>query len=249
MAVIRSPFVLVPLAIASAVTLGFTFDGWSGNVATAVAKSTTNTTTPAASLKSAPVSPRAILATCGISPATLAAAGCSSSDATSVVIAAKSFSEQFGQSLADARDTLGAARKTLASSKKSNDPEALSAAQAGLTDAEAAVSSLTNTALDTVTAPLSSTERTLLATISANKGRDLPLAYLTVTRTDSEWVALRDALAIRKDCAAKSTTEPDTITSLIASVESQTEVGQALAAAQNSLAGIEAAWTAALVAE
>jgi hypothetical protein len=247
MTAIRSPYVLVPLALGTAVVCGLAFNGSVPLGPSAVAAS--SLLPEAASELANPTKPRAILAMCGLSPATLAAAGCDTNDASAVVAAARSVAEQYGQAIADAREAVLDARKALQSARSTGTTESVTLAQATLTEAEDSLSSVNLTAHETVTAPLSSTERAIIATIASNKGRDVPVSYLTVTRTDSEWVALRDALAIRKDFAAKSTTEPDTVTSLIASVESQTEVGQALAAAQNSLAGIEAAWTAALLAE
>lgn len=244
MAVTRSPYVLVPLVIASAMVCGMAFNTSVPLGPTAVAASTLLLQSP--SELTNPTSPRSILAACGLSPTTLAAAGCDASDASATVAAAKSVAEQYGQSIADARETVVNARKAVQTARQGGNTETISAAQTSLTDAEDTLASLNLSARETVLAALSSTERELIATIAANKGRDVPVSYLTVVRTDSEWVALRDALSIRKQCAAKEVIEPESVTSLIGSIEAQPEVGAALAAISQTLGSIETAWNSAL---
>lgn len=81
-----------------------------------------------------------------------------------------------------------------------------------------------------------------LATIKANAHWGLPAPYLTVERTDEEWLSLRGALVDRRFATQHNTPLDPRVAQILASAEANSTVARALTDSAASLAGVSAAW-------
>jgi hypothetical protein len=114
-------------------------------------------------------------------------------------------------------------------------PIALAQANISLADQERAGFAFVTTGLDPGIAAK-------LATIKANAHWGLPAPYLTVERTDEEWLSLRGALVARRFATQHNTPLDPRVAQILAAAEANTTVARALTDSAASLAGIADAW-------
>jgi hypothetical protein len=93
---------------------------------------------------------------------------------------------------------------------------------------------------------LSADEKGAMRTIRDNAHWKLPVQYLTVERTEADWVKLRDYLDARRIAQEDGEEVPAEVTSFLATVESDGKVSGAKASLDSSLAAIQTAWNAAV---
>lgn len=79
--------------------------------------------------------------------------------------------------------------------------------------------------------------KALLAVIRSNAGREVPPAYLTVSRTDAEWVAVRDALIAERQAAERGESLSGEVASFLSNVRTGT-TATALSNASTNTAAI-----------
>lgn len=94
-------------------------------------------------------------------------------------------------------------------------------------------------AIDAASTHLPEGAKALLAAIRTNPGREVPAAYCVVSRTDAEWVALRDALIAERQAAERSESPNGEVTSLLSSVRTGA-TATALSNASTNIAAIRA---------
>jgi hypothetical protein len=140
----------------------------------------------------------------GLDPKVLAAAGVSAQATTSLVSAANTYLLEHPSQLsaadtayADARRESDRLQRLIQSGQGSAEDVTayqtqMAAFAAATTQRQAALDAIFNAA----TANLSQGQKTTLSTVRANRASwDSPPEYLTVNRSQTEWVQLRDALA------------------------------------------------------
>ena len=103
----------------------------------------------------------------------------------------------------------------------------LTTAVTSLATAEATLATGLTALAAAATAELEPAARTALASIQGNQNRGVPIKYLAASRTEAEWVALRNALAANRTLGRWSE-EPDGATSaLLSTADSQAAAVQA----------------------
>jgi hypothetical protein len=159
---------------------------------------------------------KAALARCGLGPKVLTAAGVSAQSTTTLV-------GNVRQYLTDHPDDLGTAdadffaaqgtydqllRAVQQGQSSENDRTAFRTAPATLAAAQSARDSALAAVRTAAMANLSQDQQAAINTIRANAGRSLPVQYLAVTRSEADWVALRDALSNDRQATSDSV-DPD----------------------------------------
>lgn len=192
----------------------------------------------------------------GLDATTLTAAGLSANQVTAVVADAKVF-------LAENMDDLRAADQEWAEAKREADRlEALIQAGGGsaqhVQDLAAARSTLTTKAaarqavLDNLfsagTADLGAGAIATINTMRANRaaGWDVPDQYLTLTRTEPEWVQLRDALTNVRISTSLGEQPDGACAQLVTTCNSAAGVASAKASLDANLAANTTAWNSAV---
>ena len=139
----------------------------------------------------------------GLSPETLAAAGVTAQETSALIGHARTYLEENAQAIRAADESFFAAREVHDALKRR--VQSGLASQADLANLETAATSLTsagsardaarsglyNAAVEGIGGP----KLQILATLKANKSWELPLQYRADSRSEQEWVALRNALA------------------------------------------------------
>ncbi len=119
--------------------------------------------------------------------------------------------------------------------------------QLSVADCKTALSDLETAAFQAFTGSMDNAVKTKLASIRANNaqgwGAGVPAPYLTVNRTGEEWMALRGALVARRYSQQHGTQLAGSISELLATVEADTTVAQALSDLSGGLAGVRQSWT------
>lgn len=149
---------------------------------------------------------RSFLGELGLLPGPLAAAGVSAVQTTALVSAAREHMTQHSATLPAARERVRSLRTQIASlanlastGRATQQQHAdLQSLRGSLNGSEASLAGMRAEALAAITAGLNPAQRSLLATFAANAGREVPMEYLAVSRTDAEWVTLRDSLIQRR---------------------------------------------------
>ena len=108
-------------------------------------------------------------------------------------------------------------------------------------------------ALDAVfaaaTANLTAPQRTALTQIRANRAvdhsKDFPIEFLVASRTEAQWVALRDALSNEKQAIKYPDTLSEAAQSLLATARSDGSVAAARTSLASNLAAVTASWNTA----
>lgn len=137
-------------------------------------------------------------------------------------------------------------RKIRSGKGTQEDVTAYQTATADLATREATRDGVIDEIFEAAIADLSQSQQATLRTIRGNAHWKLPVQYLTVDRTEAEWVQLRDYLDARRIYTEQGEEVPSSVTSLLATVESATEVATAKANIDSNLAGVQTAWNAAV---
>jgi hypothetical protein len=117
----------------------------------------------------------------------------------------------------------------------------------------AAASGQRATALDAVfaaaTANLSAPQRSALAQIRANRAvdhsKEFPIEFLVLSRTEAQWVALRDALANEKQAIKYPDTLDATAQALLATARADPTVAAAIVSRTTTQDAVTASWNTA----
>lgn len=142
----------------------------------------------------------------GLTPKALAAAGVSAGATTTLVGDAVDHLAQHMGELTEADEARTLARREVARLEQlvmSGQPSegnlsALSAARTTLTSAETQLATASQALFADATNGLTEGQRTTIQAIQANGHRSVPTEFMVSTRTDAQWVALRDALASKR---------------------------------------------------
>lgn len=190
----------------------------------------------------------------GLDPASLAAAGVTGNAAGGIVSALKSHFVSSPSTLAEADTAYASARvahdqldrKVAAGNVSGQDVVALQQAVANLASATTTRTNALNAAFTAATANLSEGQKTTLSTIQANRSWELALPYLAANRTQSEWVALRNALANKKISTKYGEAADPAATQLLQTVDATAAVSNAKANSETYLAAVTTAWNSAV---
>jgi hypothetical protein len=183
-----------------------------------IAGASGTTKLPTAKKRRAPTTTelRGALAYLNLTPTMLAAAGVSAQETTVVVGNAKQYLTDNPEELSGADSSFHVAQAendrlallVQQGQSTQNDRAAFEIAQSTLAAAkgsrDAALTSLRAAAV----AGLSQAKQDTLATVRANLNRELPVQYLVTSRSDEDWVALREALANDRQSTARQV-DPD----------------------------------------
>ena len=196
---------------------------------------------------------RAALIRAGLGAEALAAAGLTSQQASTLVGLGESLlaGEPTRVSAADAayssarvtKDTLE--RKIQSGLATQEEVTSYASATSALASAEADRVAALASLFDAATASLSQGQRTTLTAIHTNRERGLSVQYLTVTRTDAEWLALRNALSNEVISARHGDEANATCQSLLSTVRANQTVAAAKSAHDANLATVTSAWDSA----
>lgn len=190
----------------------------------------------------------------GLEPESLAAAGVSDNAVSTMVQNVRQYLSENPNALDMADDAFGQARhvvdnlrRQIQSGQASQEElNALAAAQSTLSSAEATRNSAINAIFNAGAGNLTEQQRTSLTTIAMNRHWELPVQFLLVHRPQSEWVALRDALANQRIAAAGSVSPDPAAAALIQQAQSHPAVSSAVASLSSNLAAIEVQWSSAV---
>jgi hypothetical protein len=108
--------------------------------------------------------------------------------------------------------------------------------------AQGALDDLRNSAFSFLTSGLTTEQIAKLAKIRANKHWGLPAPYLTVDRTDRQWLALRGALSQQRLCQRTGEQLPEAAAAVIATADADTTVSQAKTDFASGLAAVKQSW-------
>jgi len=185
-----------------------------------------------------------------LDPGALTAAGVSPGSVADVVGNARAYLIEYegqlaqaDQSFADAKAQCASLRKLIRSGQGTQDDlTAYTAAQAALASARSQRDGLLDDLFDDATANLTGDHRTTLTQIRGNSPWKLPLEFLVVERSESDWVTLRDALANER-IAQKLDVDPDPdAQGLLTQLRAVTAVSTAKANLDANLATVTSAW-------
>ncbi|MGD9689503.1 MAG: hypothetical protein AB7K52_07150 [Phycisphaerales bacterium] len=188
----------------------------------------------------------------GLNPVNLAAAGVSAEQASAVVAAAREHYAGNLVQLDDARSTVPDLRaqiaplEQLASTGRATQQQltSLETARSELATAQAACDTLHAAAFTAATTGLTSDQRSRIAMLRTNAGREVPVQFRTTERSDAQWIALRNALIqLRVSTEAGA---PDA--NAAALLQAAGEESAVVAASQGlqSAAAVAAAWESAV---
>jgi hypothetical protein len=200
---------------------------------------------------STPADYPATLIRAGLDPKALAAAGVSSQSVSSVLSAAATQMNSAPNDLSNA-DTAYASARTqvdqltaqIQSGHGSQDDIAtLSTAQSNLATANSQRQAALDAIFNAGTANLSNAQKTALSTIRANRAAwDLPLEFLVVNREQSEWVAVRDALANERIAVSLPDSLSQAAQASLATWRADPAVSAAKASSDANLSAVTTSW-------
>ncbi|MBI3818844.1 MAG: hypothetical protein HY286_09160 [Planctomycetes bacterium] len=186
----------------------------------------------------------------GLDPSSIAAAGVNGSGATAIVNNVKQY-------LTDHPNDLSTADTNYCNAKVSADSlrrivQSGTATSEQLTQYQAASSTLDTattaraTALASIVtagvANVSNDQKTALQNIAANQSWGVSIEYTATSATEAQWVALRNALAVKRINTKYGVSVPDGVTTLIATWDAKTDVAAATTAFDSNLASVTTAW-------
>jgi hypothetical protein len=183
----------------------------------------------------------------------LAAAGVSAAEVPGVVTALEESDEAQSGALATADAAWAAARQEAdrlsrivrAGNSTPQDVTDLTAAKEALVSATAARDAVLDALFDAGTGVLSAGEQAVLAEVRANRRWKLSMEFLVISRTEAQWVELRDNLMAEKVCAKIGDTLDSEVVQALSAARAQTDVAAAKALLDANLAAVRAAWDAA----
>jgi hypothetical protein len=183
----------------------------------------------------------------------LAAAGVSAAEVPGVVTALEESDEAQSGALATADAAWAAARQEAdrlsrivrAGNSTPQDVTDLTAAKEAFAGATAARDAVLDALFDAGTGVLSAGEQAVLAEVRANRRWKLSMEFLVISRTEAQWVELRDNLMAEKVCAKIGDTLDSEVVQALSAARAQTDVAAAKALLDANLAAVRAAWDAA----
>ena len=122
---------------------------------------------------------------------------------------------------------------------------ALIDARTGLEIAAAARASILDGYFAAATAALSAAQRERLTQLRLNRSWDLPPEDLVASRSEAQWVALRDALSYERTSAELGESPSQAAQTLLQSVRAEAAVAAARSAVQANLTSVTSAWNTA----
>ena len=190
----------------------------------------------------------------GIDAKTLTAAGVTSGSVSSLGQAASQHFNAHPTVLSSADTAYASARREsdrlqrlIQSGKGTQDDVAAYQAQkAALETATAQQTAALDALFEATTASLNDSKRGVLSKIRTNKSWSLPTEYLTVDRTQQEWVNVRDALANERISAAYGDQPDAALQAQLATWRADATVAAAQTALSTNLASVTAALSTAL---
>lgn len=186
----------------------------------------------------------------GVTPPVLAAAGVSSDDMPEVQAAARAWCNLHHADLSAAVASHRTARNSVArltsivQSGRATNQEIidLGTAAATLSDAQSALDALLTDLRDEALTPLSVGERQTLLGFLGRDHWGLPVEFLSVDRTESEWVRLRSALAAERIANRKGQNMDHDLSAYLNAARAQASVVAAAANRDTNLPGVQAAF-------
>lgn len=146
--------------------------------------------------------------------------------------------------MAGARSTVDALRPVVQSGLAGEqEVESLQAALTALASAEASRQAALDELFDSATVDLTGEQRARLSTLRSNLRRGMPTPLGVVVRGETEWLALRDALAAERASARMGDVLDPGVAAALAGWRSDPAVAAAQASLDASGAGVELAWT------
>jgi len=190
----------------------------------------------------------------GLDAERLAAVGVTSQAASGVITAAISEHDEGESSLAEADAAYSACKSSCSALENEiksglaspEDVSSYQSAKANLATHTAAREAAVEAIFEAGIAGLSTNEKDALRTIRANAHWKLPVQYLTVDRTEADWVKLRDYLDARRIYQEDELEVPAEVTSFLAGVESDGKVSTAKASLDSNIVAIQTAWNTAV---
>ncbi|MCC7014854.1 MAG: hypothetical protein IT454_19990 [Planctomycetes bacterium] len=224
----------------------------------ATAASTTNfaVASPPSSVPSATTTAGelAVLATrVGLDAEALAASGVVSGSVASLV-ASLAVAEgdlptplsQLDAAYTSARSALRAAeRKIQGGTASASEVSEFPSLEQALATAQTARDGALDSLFASAAAGLTSTQRATLSAIRANRSWKLSTEFLVVSRTEAEWIALRDALSNERTAAKNGDTPNSGCQSLLGTERANSSVAAAKTALDTNLSSVTSAWNAA----
>jgi hypothetical protein len=193
------------------------------------------------------------LVTAGLSPKALAAAGLSESQVTALVGRARTHLTEHIQELRDADQALFSAqashdalqRRIQSGQGNQADLTNFATAASDLASARTARQSVISDLITASVNGLAAEKTSALATLRANASWELPPQYLVVNHSESDWVALRDAVA-NDAISARNGNDPDPDAhTLLLQAQADPSVAASSASLQN-LNALNLAWNQAV---
>jgi hypothetical protein len=186
----------------------------------------------------------------GLDPKALAAAGVSSGSISSVLALAATQMNSAPTALSSADDALATARtevdqlttKIQSGHGTQDDITALATANSSLATATSQRQAALDAIFNAATASLSDGQKSALSTIRGNRSWDLPLEFLTVNREQSEWVAVRDALANERIAVSLPDSLNQTAQSSLATWRADSSVSAAKSSLDSNLSSVSTSW-------
>lgn len=197
-----------------------------------------------------------VLIAAGITPKCLAAAGVAPERVGAIIADAREYLAGPGSGLLavlnNARDTRVSAqrleRRVASGVARPEERMAYSTAVANRDSARTGREAALDGFFQAACARLPQSSTTTLRNIHANRNWELPMQYLAVepnTRTEAEWVALRDALAHVRICSSSGDTPNGDLLGIVTTANANSAVSAAAAGLQN-LDAITSAWNNAI---
>ncbi|CAG0985561.1 hypothetical protein PHYC_02003 [Phycisphaerales bacterium] len=206
---------------------------------------------PSVHVTSTPRSMRATLISAGLAPDVLCAAGLTTQQVTTVVGAGREFLtdhlgdvETANASFAEASTDVNRLERLAQQGKATEqDRTDLGTARTSLASAVTARESALAAVFNAATESLTANQKALIQQFQANRGQSVPLKYRGTSRTDAEWVRLRDAVS-NQAIATRRGEDLDGTSAQILSDANTAETVRA-AAAVAGLTDVRAAWQSA----
>jgi len=191
-----------------------------------------------------------------LEPTALASAGLSANEAAAVVNAVRQHLLAQPTALSSADTSHAAARvasdalerKVATGLASPEEVTALATAKTTLASAVAARTTAVNAIFDAGTTGLSSQKLTVLATIRTNAAawQGIEVPYLSIERSQADWVALRDAMSAKRIAANEGEQTPQVSASLLSSCDQNETVAAAKAALAANGAEVLSSWNSAI---
>lgn len=191
-------------------------------------------------------------ASLGLTSETLAAAGLSGQQATTL-LGAIAESDTLTVDLTNAETAassagaaLTAAQEALRSSAGTEgEPEAVATAQAAFDQALAACATARTALFNAATAGLSSETKAKLAALSTGLVHNVPREFTVLTMSPEQWVSVEAALRAERRATRLSTTLAEEHATLLSSIRTNENVAAALTNLNNGLGAVETAFATA----